>query len=792
MMAMTKNGVTSRIAAFLMILTLAIGLGCSDGKRGKDGADGADGVDGVDGITVVLDNSTSVEACTGCHGPDGVVPVGDITDAGGGGVPADAHYVDLDSDGPMTTSGYRQLAVTITQVDVTGANVIIEFDVADENGAAVSDIFEGDGRFTIATLKSGVGTGDSTFWQSLINKTEDPGAVGDGPGTTEVQATYERFGSGAGVFEAAPAGGLAAGEYRYTSNFDPSAPAGANDIAVVDGDTYRVALQISAGDIPTGNGWCDFVGDTSSANSCSGGAITREIVATATCNRCHGATSEVQLALHGGGRTQVEYCVTCHNPGSTDANSGNTVNFMVMIHKIHSGAALANGFKIWGYRNSLHDYSTVNFTAERDDCTFCHTGAGADVDNWSEVPTREACGACHDDVDFTTGANHGAGGIQLDNQLCVNCHPATAVNPGQDRPITVVHKGAARNTEAALYAGGNGYAIEALSWDEDAGELTIDYSVTRDGTKMDLENDPEWRDLRSLGGSGSSRLQVSVAWNTDEYTNEDSGSTPAMPMGLNAAAADTGSTAVKVGPGEIYRLVADVPSSATGSVTVTMDGHPAADLPTGEDPGGDGTYNDRIPVRSVFLDLDIDPRGIGTVSRRQIVDVTKCNQCHDSGGVGISLHGGNRTGEPQLCVICHNPDATDINRRPVSGAIDGKDEETIDFKRMIHMIHTGEDLDDGLVIYGYGATAHDFSNVAFIGNTKNCETCHLVGTYSAVAARDALATTIDTGDEVDDPSDDLNISATASVCSGCHNDAVARGHMLEQGASFKALDEDIE
>ena len=55
-----------------------------------------------------------------------------------------------------------------------------------------------------------------------------------------------------------------------------------------------------------------------------------------------------------------------------------------------------------------------------------------------------------------------------------------------------------------------------------------------------------------------------------------------------------------------------------------------------------------------------------------------------------------------------------------------------------------------------------------------------------------MATTIDTGADVEDFSDDLNISSVASVCSGCHNDAVAKGHMIEQGASFMALDEDIE
>jgi OmcA/MtrC family decaheme c-type cytochrome len=780
MVTMSKTSAASKIASLLM-LGLAIGLsGCgNDGNDGNDGADGADGADGV--VTVVDDNGNSVEACIGCHGVGQVEPVGDITDI------ADVHYVDTDPDGPATASGYRQLAVNITQVDLTGTSVIIEFNVEDENNAPVSDIFASDLRFNIASLQSGVGPGDSSFYQNLINRVEDPGNVGNGPGTPELQGTAENFTTSGGVFESGPGGGLLAGEYRYTSKYDPSTAAGDN-LAVVGGVTHRVAIQLSAGDVPAGNGWCDFIANTSSPNSCSGGAITREIVETDTCNRCHGATSEVHLALHGGGRTQVEYCVTCHNPGSTDANSGNTVDMKVMVHKIHAGASLANPYMIYGFRNSLHDYSTVNFTAELDNCTFCHNGAGADVENWADVPTREACGSCHDDVDFDSGLNH-AGGAFADNTLCVNCHPAVTTTPGQNFGVKTVHKGEARNAEAALYAGGtNGFAIEALSWDEDSDELTIDYSVTRNGVKMDLVNDPQWTDTFAQGGGGASRLQVSVAWNTDEYTNEDNGSTstPAAPLSLNAIAGDSSSSAVEVGMTRTYRIVAGVPGAATGSVTATLDGHPAADL------DGDTSFTDRIPVRNSFLDLDIDPRGMGTVPRRVVVDVARCNVCHDAGGAGISLHGNNRTSEPQVCVVCHNPDATDIARRPAPGtAIDGKDEEMIDFKRMVHMIHTGAELEDGLVIYGFGGTAHDFSHVEFIGNRMNCETCHLPGTYSANAAHNTLATTIDTGADIEDPSDDLNISSTASVCSGCHNDAVAEGHMIEQGASFSALDEDI-
>ena len=181
------------------------------------------------------------------------------------------------------------------------------------------------------------------------------------------------------------------------------------------------------------------------------------------------------------------------------------------------------------------------------------------------------------------------------------------------------------------------------------------------------------------------------------------------------------------------------------------------------------------------------------IPRRDVVDGNNCNQCHDSAGQGISLHGNNRTSEIQVCVVCHNANNTDINRRPNDPTTtpDEKVEESIDFKRMIHQIHTGAELENGVVIYGFGNSVHDFSNVEFIGNRQNCETCHLPNTYKLEDAAATLPSTISTGADIGDPGDDLNISPMAAVCSGCHDDSVATTHMKKNGASFIALDDDI-
>jgi OmcA/MtrC family decaheme c-type cytochrome len=171
------------------------------------------------------------------------------------------------------------------------------------------------------------------------------------------------------------------------------------------------------------------------------------------------------------------------------------------------------------------------------------------------------------------------------------------------------------------------------------------------------------------------------------------------------------------------------------------------------------------------------------------MDVDKCDQCHGL----LSHHGANRNNETQVCVICHNANATDINRRPddPDDTADGKVEETIDFKHMIHAIHAAQFREDGIVVYGFGDTEHDFSHVHLPNgseNLKNCEGCHLSGTFElSLDTNDLLTTTISTGSNPADPDDDTDITPIASVCSSCHDSTVAKTHMDENGGDFDFL-----
>ncbi len=140
----------------------------------------------------------------------------------------------------------------------------------------------------------------------------------------------------------------------------------------------------------------------------------------ATCNSCH-----EQLAFHGGSRRDVKLCVLCHNSGSVDPDTGNTVDMKVMIHKIHYGANLPSvqagtPYQIIGFGQSVHDYSEIVFPQDMRNCVRCHTSDSPEGSIWFDRPKRATCGSCHDDIDWETADVHPI--AQLDDSRCMRCH----------------------------------------------------------------------------------------------------------------------------------------------------------------------------------------------------------------------------------------------------------------------------------------------------------------------------------------------------------------------------------
>ncbi len=113
----------------------------------------------------------------------------------------------------------------------------------------------------------------------------------------------------------------------------------------------------------------------------------RTVVDRTKCDSCH-----YDLAEHGGGRRSPEYCVMCHTPNKVNdqrvarfevpTTIANTVNFKVMVHRIHRGNQLANGYVLGGFPaptvsnpgGTPVDFGTVAFPGNLKACWACHAG----------------------------------------------------------------------------------------------------------------------------------------------------------------------------------------------------------------------------------------------------------------------------------------------------------------------------------------------------------------------------------------------------------------------------------
>ncbi len=321
------------------------------------------------------------------------------------------------------------------------------------------------------------------------------------------------------------------------------------------------------------------------------------------------------------------------------------------------------------------------------------------------------------------------------------------------------------------------------------------------GTAYNLKADAAWTQT----ASGSSRLFLQIAWDTRDINNTGSGSNAvaggrgaAMPIPVNALAASVVDN--RNGTYTVASLL-PVPATASGTGVVGMEGHPAAQDPV------TGLWTVRIPVKSAYRNFAIT--GTTLAARRTVVDVQKCMRCHRHDGTGVApqltLHGNNRTEEPQVCALCHNANNTDI---PFRLATDPKvvigpytyPEQSLDFKRLIHGIHASAKgfREDPLVVIAFNHTVFDASTLKeYPTDLKNCVACHVDdgtrGTFELPLGASVLGSTFSTKSILPDgsiaidtdPANDVKISPTAAVCSSCHDKREVITHMVRTGgASF--------
>ena len=264
---------------------------------------------------------------------------------------------------------------------------------------------------------------------------------------------------------------------------------------------------------------------------------------------------------------------------------------------------------------------------------------------------------------------------------------------------------------------------------------------------------------RLLSPGGASRLAVTLSWSTEDFTNTGNGEDDASAVSIDALA-----NAVNIGD-NVFQVTSttaipdgsEAPGiAAEGSGSATLEGHPAQTV--------DGEL-ERIPVFTPLLDFSIAEADGQPMARREVADFDGCAACHDT----LVIHGDNRKDNLQMCATCHNPRNTDLSVREIAldPPTDGKEEESLDFKTMVHGIHAPELREAPLEIVGFrGFTTYRYSieEVQYPGRLADCTSCHIDDSYALPLAEGVLGTTIDTGTDLQDPTDDTVVSPETAVC----------------------------
>jgi OmcA/MtrC family decaheme c-type cytochrome len=506
----------------------------------------------------------------------------------------------------------------------------------------------------------------------------------------------------------------ALGDYTYT--FKTKAPANFDATVThaigisVRRDLSEFVQQDEAAQV--GNDVFNFVPDGSAVK------VTRNVVPTAVCNGCHDP-----LIGHGGSRIAVELCVLCHTPQTINPDTMESQDMPVLIHKIHMGknlpSVVAGGkYRIW-HRGAWSDFSDVGFPSGMDElktCTVCHQKA-PQAGQFATAPTRAACGSCHDNVNFATGANH-VNLPQVNDNQCTQCHQPKGAE--FDASITGAHVVTTRSTQL----GGLNFAITKV--DAKAGQKpTVTFTVTDNaGNSLDITK----LDFLNLVIAGPTA-------DYNGYVSEDARKAP-------------------VAGGQFaYTFTAALPAAAKGSYAVGIEGYRNTTI-------NPNTVNSAV-VRDVGFNkvfyFSVD--GSKVAARRQVVSQALCASCHDK----LMLHGGIRQ-NVEYCVVCHNPTVNDSGMRKT-----GDIPESINFKTLIHKIHTGSELTTDFTVMGHGNSVNNYNDVGYVGDRRDCVRCHLAGTYDLPLA-DGLI-------DQPTPRDWLKVQGPATAaCLSCHTTKAAASH----------------
>ena len=520
------------------------------------------------------------------------------------------------------------------------------------------------------------------------------------------------------------------GQYTYT--FKTKAPSGFDPTA-----THAIGVYASR-DLTEFNLGTNLTDDVYYFVPSTGAAVAnpRQIILTETCQKCHGPN----FAEHGAtGRTSVNMCDLCHTPQSSDPSSGNTIDFNVMIHKIHMGSSLpsvvAGGkYQIIGYQNSVNDFSTVVFPADARRCEVCHdqTTGASQAANYMTNPNQAACGSCHDDVNFATGQNH-VNLPQINNDLCHTCHI-----PQGELDFDASIKGAHVVPQESSLLTGIKWSINKIDNGSAGQNPTVTFTIQdKNGNPLQLTD--------------FNRLYLTMAGPTTDYT--------AFGPGYVQEDATKGSGSNGV---YMYTFKTAIPANATGTYGMGLEGRRVETVLPGTTASQSIQYGATNPV--MYFSVD----GTPVQPRREPTANANCLNCH----YRLTLHGENRVNNIQYCQFCHNPVDDDSSQRATLGGTP----QTIDFKFLVHRIHGGTTLATeygvNYSVAAFGGALTSFAGVRYPAPLNECFKCHVNGSENPSDAQLTEAA-------VKTPQYPLaTMPATTAACYACHATNSMLSHAL--------------
>ena len=568
-----------------------------------------------------------------------------------------------------------------------------------------------------------------------------------------------------------PPKSLGSGQYQYT--FTATAPAGfdptVTTTVAVDGNRDLTAFDFG---ISYAGATFNFIPNGSPVT------VTRDVIRTASCNTCH-----YDLAFHGGYAHGMNMCVMCHQPQNADPTTGNSLDAKVFFHKLHMGSQLpsvlgytSNGqtvppapYEIIGYMNSVNNFSTVIDPADPRRCEVCHsqTTGAAQAKVFMTEPSRAACGACHDNLNFATGVNH-PGGFQLNDSECANCHIPQGETPF-DASILGAH--VVPTDTAATYPqnpdtllAGINLAITSVT-NALAGQSPVVNFTVQDNKANNIP-------LSQLG-----TLQFTIAGPTTDYGYTSFGSgTSATPGYVTesaiAAPCDSSGNCT-------YTFTHAVPAAATGTYTIGGEARITVTVLAGTTSSQCVELGAANPVMNFSVD------GSAVLPRRTVVALSNCNGCH----VDLMEHGGLRN-NTEYCVLCHNPSNTDASTRATAVVASYKTQpaQGINFNLLVHRLHDGVNAvpagaREPYIVVGHSGSINNFSGILFpvmspsgeATYMQDCSICHTNGSEQNLPI--GL-------NPVQDPQGWIQavtgnpVQPASSACSGCHVSEGESAHFL--------------